>query len=186
MGKIKVIALFGKSGSGKDTISEWMVNNIENTHKIISCTTRPKRQNEEEGKDYYFLTDEDFAEKIVKDEMLEATCFRGNFYGTPLNSLNPEKINIGVFDCFGVQSLLDDSRLEVIPVYIFAPDKTRLIRSLQRENIPNCHEICQRFFTDEEDFKNIEFDFEVFLNEDSNNCDFSSIKEVLNGFDQSN
>ena len=42
MNKIIVVALFGQSAAGKDTIQNWIVSNIPNTNKIISCTTRPK------------------------------------------------------------------------------------------------------------------------------------------------
>ena len=84
MDKYKVIALFGKSGAGKDTIQKWIVSNIPDINGIISCTTRPKRDYEEEGKDYFFLTNEDFAEKVLDGSMLEATEFRDWFYGTPI------------------------------------------------------------------------------------------------------
>lgn len=76
MKKFKIIALYGKSGSGKDTIQKWVVSHMPEIHGIISCTTRPKRDYEIEGKDYYFLTNEQFAEKVLDGSMLEATEFR--------------------------------------------------------------------------------------------------------------
>lgn len=74
---IKIIALFGPSGSGKDTLARYIINNVENTHEIISCTTRPKRDYEIDKIDYYFLTDEQFGEKVLNGSMLEAISFRG-------------------------------------------------------------------------------------------------------------
>ena len=51
MNKIKVIALFGKSASGKDSIQKWIIKSFPSaTHSIISCTTRPKRDYEEDKK----------------------------------------------------------------------------------------------------------------------------------------
>ena len=75
--KIKILALFGKSASGKDSIQKWIVSNYPQlTNKIVSCTTRPPRDNEQEGVDYFFLSDEEFAKKVLDGSMLEATSFR--------------------------------------------------------------------------------------------------------------
>jgi guanylate kinase len=158
--------LFGKSASGKDTIQNWIVSNFPQfTHKIVSCTTRPKRENEKEGFDYFFLTDEEFTKKVLDGSMLEATSFRDWFYGTALDQLDPEKINVGVFNPSGVECLLEDSRLEVVPVLIYANGKVRLFRSLNRENSPNCREICRRYLADEKDFEEVEFEYDGWINE---------------------
>ena len=64
--KIKVLALFGESGSGKDTIQTWLLKNIPNTHKPITYTTRPARDYEINGKNYYFISNDEFKElKII-------------------------------------------------------------------------------------------------------------------------
>ena len=153
MKKIKILALFGKSASGKDTIQNWIVSNYPKiTNKIVSCTTRPPRDGEQEGVDYFFLTDEQFATKVIDGSMLEATSFREWFYGTALDQLDPDKINVGVFNIAGIECIIEDSRLDVEPVLIHASDKTRLLRSLSREVNPDCAEICRRFQADEKDF----------------------------------
>ena len=182
MDKYKVIALFGKSGSGKDTIQKWIVSNIPDINGIISCTTRPKRDYEEEGKDYFFLTNEDFAEKVLDGSMLEATEFRDWFYGTPISSLSKDQINVGVFNPAGVSCLLEDNRLEVLPIQIITSDKTRLIRILNREDNPDCAEICRRFFTDRDDFDAIDFDYYIFNNDDGKT--FLEFEKVIKEFGQ--
>ena len=166
--KIKILALFGKSASGKDSIQKWIVSNYPQlTNKIVSCTTRPPRSGEQEGVDYFFLTNEEFAKKVLDGSMLEATSFREWFYGTALDQLDPEKINVGVFNITGVECILEDPRLEVQPVWIHASDKTRLIRSLNREENPDCKEICRRFQADEQDFDEMDdFDYFGWINED--------------------
>ena len=159
MNRIKIIALFGPSGSGKDTLAKYLINNVSNTHAIISCTTRPKRDYEKESIDYYFLDNDTFAKKVLNGTMLEATSFRNWFYGTPIESLDQNKINIGVFNIQGIECLLQDNRLDIIPVYIACEDKIRLQRCLLREGNPDCEEICRRFLTDLKDFENIPFEY---------------------------
>ena len=158
MDKYKIIALFGKSGVGKDTLQKYLIKKIPNSQGIVSCTTRPKRDYEQDGKDYHFLTDSQFAIDVGNCNMLEATSFRGWFYGTRIDALDKSKINIGVFNLEGMKCLLEDNRLEILPIHIIVPDKVRLIRSLNREKNPDCKEICRRFLSDEKDFEE-ELDF---------------------------
>ena len=158
MNKIKILALFGESASGKDTIQKWIVSHHKDTKSIISCTTRPKRDYEIPGIDYFFLNDAEFATKVLDGSMLEATCFRNWFYGTPIDVLDENKLNVGVFNPEGIEALLADGRLTVLPVWVKASPKTRLLRSLKREKNPDCREICRRFIeSDIPDFANIDF-----------------------------
>lgn len=169
MNKYKIIALFGPSGVGKDAIQNRITSSYEDMHKIISCTTRPKRDYEVEGQDYFFLEPIQFAQKVLDGSMLEATSFRTWMYGTPIDALDKDKINIGVFNIAGIECLIEDPRLEVIPVYVEVSAKTRLMRALQREENPDCHEICRRFLADEQDFAKLEsggFDYYAIRNED--------------------
>lgn len=164
--KFVIIALFGESGSGKDTIQAAICEHL-GFHKIVSTTTRPPREYEREGVDYFFITPEQFASKIINLEMLEATEFREWFYGTTLSSLNKEKINVGVFNPSGIRCLLEDDRVEVIPIYVNVSAKTRLIRALNREENPNVDEIVRRYAADKKDFFDTsdEFDPYYFNNE---------------------
>ena len=175
--KIKILALFGKSGTGKDHIKKHILLNFD-MHNIISCTTRPKRQYETNGYDYHFLTDYEFSKKVLDGTMLEATSFNNWFYGTTIESLNKDKINIGIFNIQAIEVLLEDPRLHIIPILISSGKKTRLLRNLQREERPNCEEICRRFLADEKDFLNIPFRYKIFQNLDSSEDYKHSIKDV--------
>ena len=123
--KYKVIAIAGKAGSGKDALLKGVLGQNPNLHEIISCTTRPKRDNEEEGVNYYYLTNQEFYEKVDNGDMLEAVCFNDWWYGTPITSLSKDKPNIGVFNIEGIRCMLEDARLEVYPIAITAPSKAR-------------------------------------------------------------
>jgi len=80
----KLIVFSAPSGSGKTTIVRHLLKQKElNLEFSISATSREKRGKEEHGKDYYFLSFEDFKKKIKNDEFLEwEEVYRDNFYGT--------------------------------------------------------------------------------------------------------
>lgn len=169
--KYNILALFGKAGSGKDTIKNTMLEKFAATyHGIVSYTSRPPRNNEVDGKDYHFVTVDEFATHILNFSMLEATCFDAHggpwFYGTNIHSLDINKINIGVFNITAIECLLGDPRLNVIPVMIYATDKKRLQRQLEREQDPDCYEICRRFISDEKDFDDVPFEYMTVINTD--------------------
>jgi guanylate kinase len=74
-----------------------------------------------------------------------------------------------VFNPQGIRSLLSHSdTIDILPVWIQAGEKERLLRSLNREQNPNCAEVCRRFLADQKDFANIEFEHEIFLNDKEN------------------
>lgn len=73
----------GASGSGKGTILKELLKNRDDVFLSISATTRHPRPGEVHGKNYLFVSQEDFKTQIERDEMLEYACYCGNFYGTP-------------------------------------------------------------------------------------------------------
>lgn len=180
----KIIALIGEAGSGKDTIMQRILAERPNLHEIISCTTRPKREGEVEGVNYYYLTPEQFADKVVHDEMLEATCFNDWFYGTSYDSLRSDILNIGVFNPTGIESLLHSKNVSVQIFYIKASGKNRLLRQLNRENDPDINEIIRRYKTDYEDFYDLDFDYIELKNDNLEDLDkaiFYIISEIDSG-----
>lgn len=153
--KIKLVALMGKAGAGKDALLHKIFENFgyDDFEEIISCTTRPPREGEVNGVNYHFLTSEEFADRLMNGDMIEATVFRDWCYGTSYDSLNPDKINIGVYNPQGVGIFLDMGHLiDLYVLYVDCDDKTRLIRQLTREKDPDVNEIIRRFQTDYEDF----------------------------------
>ena len=158
----KIIAIMGEAGSGKDSLMQAILRKRPEFHEIISCTTRPKRQGEVEGVNYYYYTPEQFGDRVLHNEMLECTVFNDWFYGTSYESVRSDCINIGVFNPTGVESLLNRGDVDVFIVRVRANDKTRLLRQLNREDNPDVHEIVRRFKADWEDFDGADEDFSRF------------------------
>lgn len=170
----KMIAICGKAGSGKDTILRGVVNITPSAHEIVSCTTRPMRENDVEGVDYYFITGEQFGQKVLDGEMLEASCFNDWFYGTSYDSLRSDAVNIGVFNPEGIDSIMAHKKdIQLVVFYIEADDKERLLRQLNREKSPDVHEIVRRFKTDEEDFLDLDFHHNVLQNNTAEDLEYA-------------
>ena len=150
-----IICLVGKSGSGKDSLAQRIANDMH-WHNVVSCTTRPRREYEVEGKDYYFIDNDTFAQKVLNGDMLEATYFNSWHYGTMKSALH-DGINVGVwnpegYDCLR-ETIKGDSDIILQAYWLQCDDKIRLLRQLNREEHPDVHEIVRRFSADEEDFE---------------------------------
>lgn len=79
-----IIVLSGFSGVGKGTIMKHLLKKYPDAyHLSISATTRAPRQGEEDGREYFFRTQEEFDAMIANNELLEYATFNGNSYGTP-------------------------------------------------------------------------------------------------------
>ncbi len=92
--KGKLIIVSGPSGSGKSTVTK-IVKDRLNIPLSISATTRLPRSGETDGKDYFFLTKEQFEEKIKNDEFYEYANVHGNYYGT-LKEVVESNLNKGL------------------------------------------------------------------------------------------
>ena len=78
-----LIVVSGFSGSGKGTIMKEMMRQYDNYALSISATTRNPRPGEEDGREYFFKTVEEFEKMIAKDELIEYARYVDNYYGTP-------------------------------------------------------------------------------------------------------
>lgn len=121
-------------------------------NEIISCTTRSPREGEEDGVNYHFISPLEFLSLKKKGQLLEWAKFNDWYYGTEVNALTDDKVNIGVFNPEGIVSLLRIPFIDLKIVYVKADDKIRLLRQLYREEHPDIKEIIRRFNTDEHDF----------------------------------
>ena len=108
-----LIVVSGPSGAGKDTICNELVKENDNIWLSVSMTSRSIRGQEQEGKDYFFVTKEEFEEKIKSGIFLEYAIYNDNYYGTPKDKIE-QYLNKGidVIDC-GVPVLSMHSPYEV-------------------------------------------------------------------------
>lgn len=170
MDKIKILALMGAGGAGKDYILNEIFKNKKlvekyNLHKIVSCTTREKRENEIEDVSYHYVTKKYFNDNAYM-YFMEISYFKDNYYGTRYEDVDKNKINVGVFNPAGVKELSKREDIEVLPVVIEAPIKMRIERMINRERGEEaCLEACRRVLADYEDFGKDSFgNYPHFLN----------------------
>ena len=91
----KLLIISAPSGSGKSTLIGHLMGKVENLHFSVSATSRAPRGTEKDGVEYYFLTPEEFREKIAKNEFLEyCEVYEDKFYGT-LKSEVDQKLTKG-------------------------------------------------------------------------------------------
>lgn len=178
----KVYAIIGKSASGKDTIVQELLKRNSNFHGVVSTTTRPKRDYEIHGKDYYYVSEEEFVNLCNEDAMLEVSVFNSWLYGTSKTSLDKEKINLGVFNIQGINSLMERDDVDLRVFYVVAEDKNRLMRQLSRENSPNIDEIIRRYSTDKADFAEYNINFLYTSIENNNDEDFENCLATIQAF----
>jgi len=84
----RVVVISGPSGVGKSTICRELVRRLDRTVLSVSATTRPRTPAEEDGKDYWFLSREEFERRIEQGLFLEHAEVFGNLYGTPRDALD--------------------------------------------------------------------------------------------------
>ena len=132
---INLIAISAPSGTGKSTLCEEIRIKIPEIKFSISCTTRPRRDYEIDGINYYFLTDVEFMEKVKNNELLEYEEVHGYYYGTLSNTLNnaisSKELMLFDVDVNGAMSIKKKYPNNTLTVFILPPSiedlKVRLI-----------------------------------------------------------
>ena len=78
-----LVVISGPSGSGKGTVVKRLREIMPEVSLSVSATTRAPREGEMDGREYYFITRDDFEDMVAQGEILEFTSYCGNYYGTP-------------------------------------------------------------------------------------------------------
>ncbi len=127
--------LSSPSGAGKTTLSHLLRQNDPNITMSISYTTRTKRPNEENGVDYFFVSESDFEKKIDEKYFYEYAEVFGNYYGTPRKRVEEELASgrdvLFDIDWQGTRRLTSKARDDIVSVFILPPSMAELDRRLK-------------------------------------------------------
>ena len=158
-----IFYLMGKSASGKDTIYQKLLEKRDlGLQRIVLYTTRPIREGEQEGREYYF-TDEQKLHEIQKAGRLIELRSYNTVHGVwhyftaddgQIDLKNHDYLGIGTLESYQkMREYFGEER--IVPLYIEVEDGERLMRALTRERMqkePKYAEMCRRFLADTEDF----------------------------------
>lgn len=145
-----LIVVSGPSGAGKDTICQKLIKENSNIWMSVSMTTRKPRPLEKDGVDYFFVSSEEFENKINDNTFLEYASYNDNYYGTPKDKVE-EKLNEGkdvilVIDINGAVSIK-----KIIPsalfIFIMPPDMETLKNRLIGRKTESKDKVVKRFIT---------------------------------------
>ncbi len=142
-----VFILSSPSGAGKTTLSRMLMDSDDNLVMSISATTRPKRDSEQDGVDYYFISEKEFDKVENEGGFLESADVFGYRYGTPAkkvkDSLADGKDIIFDIDWQGTEQLTNKCREDVVSVFILPPSMHELERRL-RNRAQDSEEVIQK------------------------------------------
>ncbi len=142
-----VFVLSAPSGTGKTTLVNMLIEEFHSVNQSISCTTRPPRLGEINGKDYFFLTVEEFQDRITKNDFLEYANVFGHWYGTSrqvVQSLQQSGHHvILVIDTQGALKLKDQG-FDAIYIFLTPPSFDELKKRLQHRNTEDQATLMQR------------------------------------------
>ncbi len=145
-----LIVVSGPSGAGKDTICQKLIKENSNIWMSVSMTTRKPRPLEKDGVDYFFVSSEEFENKINDNTFLEYASYNDNYYGTPKDKVE-EKLNEGkdvilVIDINGAINIK-----KIIPsalfIFIMPPDMETLKNRLISRKTESKDKVVKRFIT---------------------------------------
>ena len=144
----QLIVISGPSGAGKDTIVESVIKNNDNIWLSVSATSRPIRKGEKEGINYFYLTKEEFEEKIKDNYFLEYAVYADNYYGTPKEEII-KKLDKGidvilVIEIEGAKKI-KDLIPEALFIFITPPSEKELLKRLSGRKTEDKEKIIKRF-----------------------------------------
>ena len=190
----KIFFILGKSSSGKDTIFQKIKENNELGLKtVVGYTTRPMRENEVDGEEYFFV-DRDRLEELKNDDKVIESRDYNTVHGIwSYFTVDDGQIDLDQDDYLYIGTLESYEQVrnfygedKVIPIYIEVEQGERLRRAVLREieqSEPKYEELCRRFLADEQDFREEEINRlrikKKYMNEDLDTCVDEIVKDIM-------
>ncbi|MDD3141940.1 MAG: guanylate kinase [Lachnospiraceae bacterium] len=157
-----IFYLMGKSSSGKDTIYKEIQKRIVTLHQIVLYTTRPIRVGEEDGKEYFFVKEEQQKKLAEEGKIIELRAYNTIHGVWKYFTVNDKQIDLETKDYLVIGTLESYEQMRIyfgseamVPIYVETEDGIRLNRALERERMeeePKYEELCRRFLADAKDF----------------------------------
>ena len=166
-----LIILSSPSGAGKSTLAKRLRDWDDSLRFSVSATTRPARDGEVDGKDYYFVTKDRFAELVSDGDMLEHAEVFGNFYGSPKgpvqDAIEQGRDVLFDIDWQGAQQINNSTLADnVLSIFILPPSLTELHRRLVSRGQDSDEVILGRMKKSMEEIRHwAEYDY-VLVNDD--------------------
>ena len=158
----KIYCVMGKSASGKDTVYKKLKEQYKEFRLIVPYTTRPIREGEKDGVEYYFVDPEQFRAMKEDGKVIESRSYNTKCGIWTYFTADDGQIDLSAADYLLIGTLVSYQALReyfgeeaIVPVYLEVEDGLRLARALERERRqekPKYAEMCRRFLADEEDF----------------------------------
>ena len=117
-----LVIFMGRSAVGKDTIQKELAEN--GIEKVVTATTRAMREGEQDGKDYHFMTNDEFDKLKEQDGFVEHTEFNGVQYGCPKSSIDPQKDQCIILEPEGVRNFINAFGRENLFIVVMELDES--------------------------------------------------------------
>jgi guanylate kinase len=164
-----LIVISGPSGAGKDTVMQRMQERGLPFHFVVTATTRAMRANEVHGRDYWFISNEEFARMIDEDELIEHAIVYGDYKGIPKQQVR-EALASGMdvvmrIDVQGAESVRKLAP-EALLIFITTENEAELVQRLETRKTETADSLAIRIATARKELKRVEaFDY-VIVNRD--------------------
>lgn len=160
-----LIVVSGPSGVGKDTVLDRMKERGLPFHFVVTATSRPQRPNEVEGKDYFFVSREEFIQMIENDELFEHALVYGEYKGIPKKqvdaALTSEKDVVMRVDVQGAETVREQSP-EAILIFLATTNEKELVRRLKARRTETPEKLALRIDTSRQEMERVAgFDYYV-------------------------
>jgi guanylate kinase len=179
-----MLVLSSPSGAGKTTLSRMLLKSDASVELSVSVTTRPRRANEKDGRDYRFIQKPQFEKMKQKGELLESAEVFGNFYGTPRapveRALAAGRDVLFDIDWQGTQQLRDNEKVktDVVTIFVLPPSTADLEKRLRTRAQDSDAVIASRMAKAADELSHwAEYDY-VVINKDIEQA-FADVRAIL-------